>query len=268
MRLDRDTDEIKRLEDAAFISRRDPYSAAQKIAEPFRQLLRSRGSLLEKEFGIESSAAAKGLRFLSDCDEIAYISDSKIVDNLLKDMKDLRLVILKRRGSGTGDWLGMHSGLARVYMTALAETMAPDIGARPLADNPLDHAAISGVTMERLVDVLLGCREPKSNLSTEIEVSIATLAFRQVVPQGITNIPVSDIIKFREDYGEDRIQFRDEIEKMLKDMDYLRDVKKPEDLARHLESAYQNRIKGKLERLEKAMKRANWDVVDSALAAS
>ena len=51
-------------------------------------------------------------------------------------------------------------------------------------------------------------------------------------------------------------------------MDYLRNVRNPEDIAGHLEDAYKYRLSGKLERLEKAMRRANWDVVESALAAS
>jgi|HubBroStandDraft_6_1064221.scaffolds.fasta_scaffold363159_1 hypothetical protein len=266
--LTNDSDEVKRLEQGGFISRVHPYGAAQEIAGPFRQLLQSRGKALKEKFGIGSLPGRLGHAFLGTGDEISYISDSKIVYNLLTDLRHLSLVVLKEKDDDIGHWVGMHRELARVYMTALAETIAPTIGARPLADNPFDHVAISGVTMERLVDILLASKEHEPDNNLEIEGSIATIAFRQIIPREINNIPASDIIKFRKEHPEERTQFHDEITKILKDMDYLRKIESPEEVARRLEDAYKNRLKGKLERLEKAMRRANWDVAESALAAT
>src|SRR5262249_11014016 len=76
------------------------------------------------------------------------------------------------------------------------------------------------------------------------------------------------IIEFRKQHAEERTQFHDEVTKIVKEMEYLRDVKNPDELAKHLNETYQNRMKGKLERLEKAMRRANWDVVDGAFGAT
>ena len=58
----------------------------------------------------------------------------------------------------------------------------PAIGACPIADNSFDHVAISGVTMERLVDALLARKELKPDEKDEIEGGLATVAFRQVIP--------------------------------------------------------------------------------------
>src|SRR5215471_9183590 len=269
MRPKEDSDEVKRLEDG-FIRPADPYGAAQDITEPFRQLLQSRGAMLKEKFGIGAFTARLGRAFLGGSDEIAYISDSKIVDNLLQDLKNLGLVVLKKKkkGDGIGHWVGMHRELARVYMTALAETMAPTIGARPLADNPFDHVAISGVTMERLTDILLARQERKPDHHLEVEGTLATIAFRQIIPGEISKIPASDIIKFRREHAEERTQFHDEITKILKEMDYLQKIDNPDEVMRRLEDAYANRLKGKLDRLEEGIKRANWDVVESALAAT
>jgi len=268
MRLN-DSDEVKRLEqDGGFITNTFPYSAIAEISVPFRQLLQSRSKALKKKFGIDSFAGRFGRAFLGTGDEISYISDTKFADDLLQDLKNLNLVVLKRKNDGYGDWVGMHHELARVYMTALAETIAPLVGARPLADNPFDHVAISGVTMERLIDILLARKERKLNHNLEYEGAAATIAFGQVIPRDISKIPAKDIIKFRKEHSEDRTQFHDEIAKILKDMDYLQKMENPDDIQNRLEDAYKNRLKGKLDRLEQAMKRANWDVVESALAAS
>jgi hypothetical protein len=162
----------------------------------------------------------------------------------------------------------MHRELARAYMTSLAETIAPRIGARPLADNAFDHIAISGVTMQRLVDLLLTRKSLAPDHSLENEEALVTIAFRQIIPRGIGKIPASDIITFRGEHADERAQFHDEVAKILKEMEYLRMMNDPQDIARHLEDAYKNRLQAKLDRIERAMRRANWDVVESALAAS
>ena len=185
-----DTDEVKRFEELRFVGSRDPSSAAQQIAVPFRDLLRTRGKVLKKKFSIFPGTGSGS--------EIEYIYNEKIFHALRRDFKDLKLVV------EDGPWLGMHRELARVYMTALAETLAPELGARLVADNSFDHVSGSGVTMERLVDALLARREAKPDPNVEVEQTLATIAFRQVIPRRIRNIPASEIIKFREKHGEER----------------------------------------------------------------
>src|ERR1700722_5001904 len=51
-------------------------------------------------------------------------------------------------------------------------------------------------------------------------------------------------------------------------MEHLRDIKTSEELTKHLNEIYKHRMKGKLERLEKLMRCANWDVVDGAFGAT
>jgi hypothetical protein len=268
-----DSDEVKRFEQDGFVVRRHPIDAAFTIMKPFRDLLRTHGEVLRREFGIEPPGPfrpefrAYGRRFLGTEDEISYISEGKFGDAFLRDLIEHGLVMPTPRDEKRGVWFGMHREMARVYMTALAETLAPDIGARPLADNAFDHIAIAGVTMERLFDVLLGNRsEPQK--SNEIEGQMASIAFRQVIPREIAKIPASKIIEFRKAHAEERTQFHDEIGRTVKEMEHLSEIRASEELASHLDEIYQNRMKGKLERLEKAMRRANWDVIDGALGAT
>src|ERR1700730_15642603 len=90
--LTNDSDEVKRLEQGGFISRVHPYGAAQEIAAPFRELLQSRGNALKEKFGIGSLPGRLGHAFLGTGGEISSISDSKIVYNLLTDLRHLSLV--------------------------------------------------------------------------------------------------------------------------------------------------------------------------------
>jgi uncharacterized protein DUF6236 len=209
MRLN-DSDEIKRFEQDGFVRSESPHKAASAIEQPFRELIRTRGDALRERFGLHSFSGRSVINSPAHSEDVWYISDTKMADNLitnnlLDDLVKFDLAIFRDR------LVGVHRELARVYMTALAETMAPDIGARPLADNAFDHIAIAGVSMERLADVLLERPNLKLNQAKEIEERIATIAFRQVIPRDVARIPASDIIKFRKDYSEDGTQFHDEV---------------------------------------------------------
>ena len=98
--------------------------------------------------------------------------------------------------------------------------MAPRIGARLVAEKGIDHVAVSGLTVERLIDTLFcetGIHEPKRD-DTEIEGAMATVALRYVVPSDPGSIAVDKIIKFRNEYQEERGQYQTEVVKITKEL--------------------------------------------------
>lgn len=251
-----DSDDVKQLIDAGFVENQPPDLAAkQKVAKPFSALLASRGEVLQQKFGIDANTAD---------DNLSQIFDEKIDAKLLKDLRALKLV--RKRGR----WIYIHTRLGVVYITALAEAMAPLIGARPLAEKGTDHVAISGLTLERLTDALLnhdGMRPEPQHRDTEIEEAMATIALRYVVPANPESIPADKIITFRNKYQEERGQFQAEVTKIIKEVDYIKEIKKDE-ILRHLQTEYDKRLAGKVKRLEEGMQRAGWDTVENAMAAS
>ncbi len=259
-----------------------PSREAYKIAEPFRRLLTSHGARLQKKFGVGSIPER----------DLSLIHDMKFDQRLANDLLALKLAQCHRNKWGDTNWIGVHPQLARVYMTALAEEMAPAIGARPVVDNAIDHVSVSGLTLERLIDLLFGPDKAKSDSAwskwwlfrgthaqasakreatrqaVEIEQAMATLAFRYAVPANPESIPVGKIIDFRNGFKEERGLFQTEVTKIAKELDYLQEVKDADDFSRHLKNEYEKRLKPRVERLEKGMRDANWDIAESAIAAS
>jgi Family of unknown function (DUF6236) len=249
----------KVFSDENIVIDKSPSLAASKIAEPFRKLLASQGTRLEKKFRVSTLPE----------DKLSLIHEMKFDPALRVDLETLNIARCY------GDWLGVHPVFTRVYMAALAEEMAPAIGARPVVDNATDHVSISGLTLERLIELLLGPDEAKSagagsrlwsfrrtsaqasaqreapRQDVEIEQAMATLAFRYFVPANPASIPVGKIIDFRNDFKEERSLFQTEVTKIVKELDYLKEVKDADEVSRHLQNEYEKRLKPKVEGLEK-----------------
>jgi uncharacterized protein DUF6236 len=232
-----------------------PGGTAITIARPFRDFLAVRGEDLQRRFAMTRTTDGKPFA--------VYVE--KLDRALIKDLEDLELA------SRRGPWIMMPPRLADIYMTALAEAMAPQIAARPLADQTAEHIAISGLTIERLSDFLLGTEQPEVvqvRKDNEIEQAMVTLAFRHVIPTKIEDIPVEQIIAFRSKYADERHQFQIEIAKIVKELDYMKLMTDQSMFQRDIESAYKTHVAPKVKRLETAMSRSGWDVVESAIGAS
>lgn len=247
-----DDDQVKKLIGAGVINSRHPGMGASSISEPFRTLISTRGDELSHKFGVQPSTSWTALD---------HIHAEKMDEQLVQDLINSGLA------RGEGDWLGMQPQLANVYMTALAEVMAPMIGARPIAEKSIEHIAVSGLTMERLSEALLG-RAEMAVSNNGVEVAMASLAISYVIPENPASIPAEEIIRFRDTYIEERAQFQAEVNKVVEGLSYLKDIKNPRDIEMHLQNEYKKKIGPKLERLKRAMEQAAWDTVDSTTAAS
>jgi len=245
--------EVRELADSGIIGSRHPGMGASYIEKPFRNMLATRGADLVRKFGIQPKAAWNNLD---------HVHLEKLEPNLVDDLVRHELGIVQ------GDWLGMHPQLTKVYMTALAEVMAPMVGARPVAEDATNHIAVSGLTMEALSDALLGHAEGPNGADLGLEMAMASLAIGYVIPANIASIPANRIIEFHNSYAAERNEFQIEINKIVEGLAYLKDVKNPDDARRHLKNEYEKKLEPKLARLRTAMTNVGWDTFDSATAAT
>jgi hypothetical protein len=241
-----DSDEVKRLVDAGYIQSKLPLDAAFQIAGPFRELINTHGDAMHAQFGV-----AKRDMWPDDIHtrlyapgrdrKLAYVFDEKMDPGLLSDLFGHGLVASR---SDNPRWIGMHPRLAKVYMVSLAEAMAPTLGAHPLTDATFDHVAVSGLTMDRLAAALLDRPEfaapasANASAEREVEESMASLAFRTVVPVDPVRIPAEKIIEFRQKYAEERGLFQAELAKLAGGLAHLKDVNDPHEMEQHLKSEY------------------------------
>lgn len=128
-----------------------------------------------------------------------------------------------------GQWIGMHPRVASVYMHALAEHLAEKNGLRPLTDETLDHIAASNLSVERLANALLGdvSLVDKKATNTEMEIILASVAFKTLVPVNLENLSVDKILKFREQYPDERQRFQEAVSKVLADRSWLSSISDP-----------------------------------------
>jgi hypothetical protein len=194
------------------------------------------------------------------------VFDEKIDQQLLSDLFGCGLVTER---AGDARWIGMHPRLASLYMLSLAEALAPAVGAHPLTDEAFDHVAVSGVTMERLAAALL--QEPAlahERDEREIEEHMASLALRSVVPAAPADIPSAWIVEFREQFAEERSLFQAEVAKLAGGLAYLEEVTDLREVERHLQNEYDKTLAKRLQRLQKSLRRAGFDTVESAIGTS
>jgi len=194
------------------------------------------------------------------------VFEEKIGNELLSDLFACQLVT-----SRTGDprWIGMHPRLANLYMMSLAEAMARDVGAHPLTDEPFDHIAVSGLTMERLAAALLAqpALAPRRQ-GREVEQQMAFLALTYVVPASPATIPAAQIVDFRNRHAEERGMFQAEIAKLTASLAYLNDVTDVREVERHLKNEYDKTLAPRLNRLRSDLRRAGIDTVESTIGTS
>ena len=271
-----DSDEVKCLTDAQFIVNQSPFGAFE-IAEPFRDLIARHGDALQTRFGIAHRDRWPDDRhtrlYAPGRDaKLAYVFDEKMDRGLLSDLFQHGLVATR---SDDPRWIGMHPKLVSVYMMALAEAMAPQLGAHPLTDGAFDHVAVSGFTMERLAAALLDqpdlAAAPPAAAKhevNEVEEAMATLAFSYVMPAAPADVPAKEIIKFRKTYMEERALFQAEVARLTASLIELQEVKDPRQIERHLKTEYDKTLAPRIERLRKGLRSANVDTVDNAMALS
>ena len=191
---------------------------------------------------------------------LAYVYYEKISESLLQ--------LLNESGIGEPDgadsrWIGMHPRLGAVYMTAMAEQLAGERGLRPLTDESFDHLAISGCSIERLAQALLGDVKlvDAKPTATEIESTIVSVAFQTVVPKNVASLPVDKILAFREKYPNERAAFQKAVADFIKPREWLNSIHEPKVLEARLKDEFDKEWKPKLDELDEKLREIGIDTM-------
>ena len=164
-------------------------------------------------------------------------------------------------------WIGMHPALSLVYMTALADQLAGERGLSPIADNSVDHIAVSGCTVERLAQALLQdvkLVENKPN-AHEVEMGAALVALETVVPRNLATVPVDKILKFREKYPAERGIFQQWVAGFVKTQGWLKSIRDQNVFRERVRSEYEKGLKPKVEELREKLHQTGIETVRSCI---
>ncbi len=203
---------------------------------------------------------------------LAYLlQDGKIALELGELLRDCGLAYPCHNLPNFPTVIAMHPKLAFIYMEVLAEEMATRRQFYPVADEELNHIATSGYTLERLIQALLPPDRSRRHLieqlptEHEVEIQMATIALKSVLPKNIASIPVQKIIKLRHQYREEMTTFQRAIHETVLSLGQLQRISDLTALQAHLEVAYETRLKPHLNDLSKYMNSLGIQTAASAM---
>jgi hypothetical protein len=299
---------VRQLSDElGFVVNINPAEGARRIAPVFWEALKEHGPALQKRYGVSARHPYRGSserpvlieRAIAGRSEqleeppstwfssgrppnkkdhwrrrgdLAYIAIEKIDPRLVFRLVRMDLVEVIETDRRWSPWLGMHPLLAAVYMTALAEELADINQFEPVADNAVSHVAVSGWSVPRLVQVLLGetsslettgpLKAPRPSAG-EVPDMLGILAIKSVVPQNLDAVPIEKFIKIRRQYGDELVAFRERLEQVGTSLGAVGSVKDATALQVHLEAAYQELLRPDLDRLRKDLNTFGLDTVSA-----
>lgn len=269
----RDSETVKQLQgELGFIEDFDPQAETIELGEEFLALLRQHEAKLRARYAVSrrdhwpDEPINKGVSPPGADPKLAYLFDEKMMPMLQDAFVNTGLAQPDRNRDPR--WVGMHPKFASVYMTALAEEMGARRGLHPATDETLDHVAVSGATLERLTQALLGDVEllgPKPT-QHEVEVQMATIALESVIPRDIKSVPVEKIISVRKKYPKALAAFQEHVHSLVADLRQLQEVKDAPALKAHLEAEYEKKVKPELDELRKQLKSLQIDAVTGAFS--
>lgn len=256
-----------------------PTRAAHSLARLFLEVLATHGEKLRIAYGVDQAHAWKPDPVTAQrmgsaqvpVDGVdtafAYLHTGKLAPKLRAELVDAGLAVPSRGGDDA--WIGVHPRVAHTYMTVLADGIANGPSGPqyfPVTDDAMDHVAVSGWTVDRLSAALLD--EPSlaenGEQQREIDVALAFVAIKTVVPKDLSSVPIDRIIEVREKYRDEMVHFITQVESIGNDLASLADVKDRQALEAHLQVAYEERIEPQLKELTHDMRLFNIETVTSA----
>ena len=267
-----DSDTVKALEGFVDIVR--PEWARPAFGETFAQFIDQYHAQLDERYGVAKRdqwdvkpqelvpPTAGGPSGLDP--RLSYVYFEKMMPELRDRFLNSGLAAFD---TGDDRWMGMHPMLARVYMTALADQLAGERQLQPMTDETLDHLALSGLTPERLAQLLLGNVNLVDAAPTEreLEQAFALLALRTILPKDMAQVPTKKIVKVREQLAGERGKFQEAAVAFALKNASLREI--PDERARqdHLKTEFDKTIAPELHKLKEALRGNDIDVVLGAM---
>ncbi|MBF6062008.1 hypothetical protein IU500_19335 [Nocardia terpenica] len=264
-----------------------PEWAAREVGEPFLRLLNSHAAALRSAFALDNRdlwhldcwdenfsmrAVAQGTEQMLDDEfkysishgldpRLGYVHISKfgwpVVDALIETG-----LAVKVSGRG-GFWIGMHPKLASVYTCALTERIAAEDRLHPVTDQLLPHAALSGWSIDHLMQALLNksaaADEPRYR--SELSDAFVFLAFETVIPANIERTPIGKIIEIRSRFGPELDAFRSYVTEQAQKLATLKDIRDVPVFEEYLHTEVQNIISQQLTGLRERLQSVGLDSV-------
>ncbi|MGH4013481.1 MAG: DUF6236 family protein [Pseudonocardiaceae bacterium] len=222
-----------------------PRWASAEVGEPFVALVTTHARELRNRFGLDQldtwgvPPAVAGFGYAGDRrsagnpdgDEVTWLNPrfgfvhvSKMDPDVVAAAVDAGLAITGPGRGGT--WVGMHPKLASVYTCALTERVADEDRLHPVTDQVLPHTALSGWSLDRLVQTLV--ERPLVDAGEhrpDVSDAFVFLAFETVVPADLHTVPVDKVLDVRAKFAAELDAFRTYVAEQVHRLAELDDVR-------------------------------------------
>ena len=279
-----DSEVVAALTRARYIGGIKPFREAEKVGASFLNLIKEHEVALREKYGVakvsewninpEPDRVPVNEPIPKDLDRrFSYVAEGKMPIQLLEDLVNTGLATKGVYEAGLW-FLGMHPKLASVYMTSLTEEITAGKTRQPITENPKLHIAVSGCTMERIAQALLGDEDSDlvfadaNKRQDEAEAFMASFCLQTVMPKNIESLEVRKIIDFKKTRRDEMRNFRRSLEDFVTNLEWLEDVKNQNEMQKALKRAYDARIAPQLREAESFFRTLSGGTVLSTIALS
>ncbi|MCM3920285.1 DUF6236 family protein [Frankia sp. AiPs1] len=261
-------------DEVGFLVDADPTYSTYDVAEEFLTLISRQGDALAERYAwltdfprVQQPAVLNQSRTVPvDDARVTWVHVGKVPPALVRRLVDTRLGV---RSVDWG-WLGMHPQLASVYLTALADRVAHANDLVPVTDQPGHLGVLNGWTVETLTHALLSDQTDRQPTGTVDDVSAlyAAIAIQTVVPAGLADIPVAQIVDARRTLAAEFDAFREHLASLNDRFSELTQTEDPAILRARLEDLVEGDLARPLAELERGLRQLRWEPVRAVLGRS
>ena len=200
---------IARINDAAtsqetqFVRNINPRYYADEIAPEFLQYAKSELFVKEKRDKIFERIS----HIVKPTDKY-HIHIAKMGREMLEELQGHEIPI-KKSTYESEEWVEFDAVTGAMYMSRLANCIATSKSIPLVSDDPNFQIIVKEAQKERFV--------------TDISETLASMVIQSVVPKNIESISTTKIIKFRNNYRDERQQFYSNINDLVKDLYQIED---------------------------------------------
>lgn len=267
----RDSDTVKALrQELAFIENVDPVDYKESTGRDFFRFVNRNQVELHKRYAVRQAKV-----------ELGYVFYGKMTRELVSTLIEAGLAIETKRPwpDWSGHWryphnlddelrlddelkyrwVGMHSELAQVYMTLLANRIAESKRLHPLAETVPAYMAI-GAPPSTVGRALLESDDMNDSIVEAADrMQMAILSINTLAPAD-PDLPIGKIIKFVEKYGGEKARLQQHLED-LAGCPGLADIPNKRALRMHIDAILRKTILPELRDLKKRLRSARIDSI-------
>lgn len=186
--------------------------------------------------------------------------EPKMSDSLRRKFLQTGLAVQRESSE---PWVGMRPLVGSVYTAALADVMARRNAMAPVTDDPRMHRAMGAV--DNLASLLTGMAPPPPAIE-DVQSAYVNLALSAALrPRGISAVPVSRLLDFRNRHKAELAAFREHIASLAAELEEIAKVENPEVARAHLQGLYDRTTKRHLDEVRGALRAFGIDSTVGAL---